>query len=54
MCIVDFSRVSNDEAKAIYMMLQGVIYAVDGTIKKLDANIIVCAPRNFIVDGDIE
>lgn len=53
MCIVNFSKVSDDEAKVIYSTLSGSIYSLDGTLKMIDSNIMICAPNNFLLDGDI-
>ncbi len=53
LCIVNISKVSEDEARVIYSTLSGSIYSLDGTLKMIDANIMLCAPANYLVDGDI-
>ncbi len=53
LCVVNFSKVSEDEARVIYSTLSGSIYSLDGTLKMIDSNIMLCAPGNFLVDGDI-
>ena len=34
--------------------LTGVVFALDGTIQKIGHNVILCAPRNVAVDGEIK
>ncbi len=53
LCIVNFSKVSEEESKVIYSTLSGSIYSLDGALKMIDSNIMLCAPKNFLVDGDI-
>ncbi len=53
LCIVNFSKVSDEEAKVIYSTLSGSIYSLDGALKMIDSNIMICAPTNFLVDSDI-
>ena len=33
--------------------LSGVVYGVDGSIKKVGENVILCSPKNLQVGGDI-
>lgn len=53
LCIVTFNKVSEEEAKAIFATLSGSLYSLDGQLKQIDSNIILCAPMNFLVDGDL-
>ena len=34
-------------------LLSGVVYGVDGSIKKVGENVILCSPKNLQVSGDI-
>ncbi len=53
--IVNLSKVSEEEAKYIYSTLSGSIYSLDGELKMIDQDVMLCAPRKFVVDGaDIE
>ncbi len=53
LCIVNFSKVSEEEAKVIYSTLSGSIYSLDGVLKMIDSQIMLCAPKNFLIDGDL-
>lgn len=53
LCIINLEKVSDEEAKIIYSTLSGSIYSLDGIIKMIDQKILLCAPRNFIIDGDV-
>lgn len=52
-CIVNFSKVTEDEARNIYATLSGSLYSLEGQLKQIDDNIIVCCPKNFLIDGEI-
>ncbi len=53
LCIVNFSKVSEDEARNIYATLSGSLYSLEGQLKQIDDNIIICSPNNFLIDGEI-
>ena len=53
MCIINLDKISSEEAQVIYNTLVGAIYSMDGTLKRIDDKIILCAPNNFIVDSAI-
>lgn len=53
LCIVNFNKVSEEEARSIYATLSGSMYSLDGELKQIDDNIIICAPINFLVDGEL-
>lgn len=53
LCIVNFSKISEDEARNIYATLSGSLYSLEGQLKQIDENIIICSPNNFLVDGEI-
>lgn len=52
LCIVNFSKVSEEEARVIYSTLSGSVYSLDGVLKMVSNDIMVCAPKNFLIDGD--
>ena len=33
--------------------LNGIIYAIDGTMEKLGPGIVLCAPKGFEIEGNI-
>lgn len=51
MCIVNFSKVGDEETKIIVSTLKGSVYTMDGEIQKIGDRIIVCAPKNFLIDA---
>ena len=53
LCIVNFNKVSEEEARNIYATLSGSLYSLEGQLKQIDDNIIICSPRNFLVDGEL-
>lgn len=53
LCVVNFNKVSEEEARSIYATLSGSMYSLDGELKQIDDNIIICAPLNFLVDGEL-
>lgn len=52
LCIVNFSKVSDEEATLIHSTLTGALYALDGIWKQVATKVIICAPKNFLVDGE--
>ena len=53
LCIVNLEKVSEEEAKIIYSTLSGSIYSLDGEMKLIEQKILLCAPKNFIIDTDV-
>lgn len=51
--VVNFKRVTTDVSKRILDFLNGIIYAIDGTIQKLGPGIVICAPKGFEIEGNI-
>jgi len=51
--VVNFKRVTTDVSKRIMDFLNGIIYAIDGTMQKLGPGIIICAPKGFEIEGNI-
>ncbi len=52
-CVINLHRVSKEYAQRIIDFLSGSIYALDGTISKIGENVILCAPKEMGVEGDI-
>ena len=51
--VVNFKRVTTDVSKRIMDFLNGIIYAIDGTMQKLGPGIVLCAPKGFEIEGNI-
>lgn len=51
--VVNFKRVTSDVSKRIMDFLNGIIYAIDGTMQKLGPGIVLCAPKGFEIEGSI-
>ena len=51
--VVNFKRVTSDVSKRIMDFLNGIIYAIDGTMQKLGPGIVICAPKGFEIEGNI-
>ena len=52
-CCVNLHRMPSEYRQRIIDFLSGVVYGVDGTIKKIGENVILCSPKNLQVGGDI-
>ena len=53
LCIVNFSKISEEEAGNIYATLSGSVYSLEGQLKQIGEQIIICSPKSFLVDGEI-
>jgi cell division inhibitor SepF len=51
--VVNFKRVTSDVSKRIMDFLNGIIYAIEGTMQKLGPGIVLCAPKGFEIEGNI-
>ena len=51
--VVNFKRVTSDVSKRIMDFLNGIVYAIDGTMQKLGRGIVLCAPKGFEIEGSI-
>lgn len=51
--VVNFKRVTSDVSKRILDFLNGIVYAIDGTMEKLGPGIVLCAPKGFEIEGSI-
>ena len=52
-CAVNLHRMPSDYRQRIIDFLSGVVYGVNGSIKMIGDNVILCAPRTMPVSGDI-
>ena len=51
--VVNFTNTDNVVAKRMTDFLSGTVYAVNGSMKKLGRNILVCAPKNVDIDAGV-
>ncbi len=51
--VVNFKRVTSDVSKRIMDFLNGIVYALEGSIQKLGPGIFLCAPKGFEIEGNI-
>lgn len=51
--VVNFKRVTNDQAKRIIDFLSGTLYAINGDLQKIGDGIYLCTPKNIDVQGEI-
>ena len=49
--IVNFKRVTPDQAKRIIDFLSGTLYAINGNLEKIGNGIFLCTPDNVGVEG---
>ena len=50
--VINFEDTDPDVRKRIVDFVSGTIYALDGTVKKIGRNILVCAPTNIDIDTE--
>ncbi len=48
--IVNLSKLPEDEAQYIFSTLSGSIYSLDGELKTIADQVMLCAPQKFVVD----
>lgn len=51
--VVNFKRVTTDQAKRIIDFLSGTLYAIGGDLQKIGEGIYLCTPKNIDVQGEI-
>ena len=51
--VVNFKRVTTDQAKRIIDFLSGTVYAIGGDLQKIGVGIFLCTPKNVNVEGTI-
>mgnify|MGYP004508762217 FL=1 len=52
-CCINLHKMPLEYRQRIIDFLSGVVYGVDGSIKKVGENVILCSPKNLGVAGDI-
>ena len=52
-CCINLHRMPSEYRQRIIDFLSGVVFGVDGSIKKVGENVILCSPKNLLVGGDI-
>ena len=52
-CCINLHKMPSEYRQRIIDFLSGVIYGVDGSIKKIGENVILCSPKNLQVGGEI-
>ena len=52
-CCINLHRMSSEYRQRIIDFLSGVVYGVDGSIKRIGENVILCSPKNLQVGGEI-
>ena len=53
-CCINLHKMPLEYRQRIIDFLSGVIYGVDGSIKKVGEGVILCSPKNLTVAGDID
>ena len=51
--VINLHKLQRDYAQRTIDFLTGVIFALDGSIQKIGHNVILCAPKNVGVHGEI-
>ncbi len=49
--VINFKRVTSDQAKRIIDFVSGTLYAIGGDLQKLGGGIYLCTPKNISVQG---
>lgn len=49
--VVNFEGIDNVVAKRMTDFISGTIYALNGSMKKMGRNILICAPKNVDIDA---
>lgn len=53
-CCINLHRMPNEYRQRVIDFLSGVIFGVDGQIKKIGENVILCSPKKLQVGGEID
>lgn len=51
--VVNFQRMDDAQAHRVVDFLSGVVFAVDGEIKRIGEQIFLCTPQDFEVEGSL-
>lgn len=52
LCLVNFKNMSEEESNQVLNQLSGTIYALDGKLVQMTGEIIVCAPKTYLVNEE--
>ena len=52
-CLVNLHRMPQEYRQRLIDFLSGISFGLDGQIKKIDDNVILCSPKNLQVGGNI-
>lgn len=52
-CCINLHRMPGEYRQRIIDFLSGIMYGVDGTMKKIGDNVFICSPKNLMVGGEI-
>lgn len=52
LCIVNFRNVSEEEGNEILNLLSGALYALDGQLIQMSGEIVVCAPKSYMINQE--
>lgn len=52
-CCINLHRMPSEYRQRIIDFLSGVVFGVEGSIKKVAENVILCSPKNLQVSGSI-
>ena len=52
-CCINLHRMPIEYRQRLIDFLSGVVYGVDGSIKKIGENVILCSPKSLQVAGEI-
>ena len=53
-CCINLHRMPDEYKQRVIDFLSGVIFGVDGQIKKIGENVILCSPKKLQVGGEID
>lgn len=53
-CCINLHRMPNEYRQRVIDFLSGIIFGVDGQIKKIGENVILCSPKKLQVGGEID
>lgn len=51
--LVNFQRMDDDSAHRVVDFLSGVVFAVDGEIRRVGETIFLCTSSSFTIEGDL-
>ena len=53
-CCINLHRMPIEFRQRVIDFLSGIVFGVDGSIKKIGENVILCSPKKLQVDGKID